>query len=174
MAEIKSTIDLIMERTKNLTMTAEEKRELRHRELTEKAKGWVVRYQDGVLGLEALQEEMKQEDEEPETLKKTLRTAILEMLDPEQDQERLFLLLSEVLHVEEPALTGALADYRTRKKDLLEKEAARFLAELKESGIGGSALTVNPNKVRGDQAAGEALKGEYRQQIARLMNGSIA
>ncbi len=46
MAEIKSTIDLIMERTRNLTMTEEEKEELRNKELTEKAKGWVVRYLD--------------------------------------------------------------------------------------------------------------------------------
>jgi len=174
MAEIRSTIDLIMERTKNLTMTSEEKKELRNRELAEKAKGWVVRYLDGVLALETLQEEMKKEDEDAKTLKKILATAISEMLDPEQDQERLFRLLTEVLHVEEPALTGALADYRTRKKKLLEKEAAEFLAELKESGIGGSALTVNPNKVRGDQAAGAALNGEYRRQIARMMSGLTA
>lgn len=171
MTEIKSTIDLIMERTKNLTMTAAEKKELRHRELTEKATGWVVRYLDGVLGLEALQEEMKQEDEEVETLKMILETAVLEMLDPEQDQERMFRLLTEVLHVEEPSLAGALADYRKRKENLLGKEAARFLAELEESGIGGSALNVNPNRAKGNQKAGAALKDEYRQQIARVMNG---
>ncbi len=125
-----------------------------------------------VLDLDALQEEIKQEDEDAETVKKMLRTAILEMLDPEQDQERMFRLLSDVLHVEEPALAGALADYRTRKNQLLEEAAAKFQAELKESGIGGSALTVNPNKVRGDQTAGAALKSAYRQQITRVTNRS--
>ena len=41
MAEIKSTMDLIMERTKNLTMTDEEKKKLQLDELRGKVRGWV-------------------------------------------------------------------------------------------------------------------------------------
>ena len=170
MAEIKSTIDLIMERTRNLTMTEEEKNELRMRELAEKAKGWVARYMAGILGLDAMKEEMK-DIGDTETLKKTLRSVVLEMLDPEQDQERPFQLLTELLHIEESALTDALADYRKQKESLQEKEAAKFLTKLRESGIGGSALTVNPSIARSDQKAGAALKEGYRQQIARVMDG---
>ena len=76
MGEIKSTIELMMERTKNLTMTGEEKAQLRQKELTEKAKGWLVRYLDGILSLENLKAEMMRESEDSRELKKIIQPVI--------------------------------------------------------------------------------------------------
>jgi len=168
MGEIKSTIELMMERTKNLTMTDEEKAELRRKELAEKAKGWLVRYLDGILSLEDLKAEMMQESEDVRELKKILRPMIKEYLDPERDQERLFLLLTGLFNVDASALAGALDAYRMRKKALNEKHAGEIRVHLGELGIKGAAVIPNPDKDRdsGDQA----LKDEFKDRIAALMD----
>jgi hypothetical protein len=56
MAEIKSTLDLIMERTRNLSMTPEEKEALRRKEWHSRIQGWLQRYLDGLMGTNSLKE----------------------------------------------------------------------------------------------------------------------
>jgi len=168
MGEIKSTIDLIMERTKNLTMTEEEKRQIRNKELKEKATGWVVRYLDGLVSLEDLRADMLQAGEPLDAVQPILRAVVGEHLDPEEDQERLFSLLVELLHSDRAALAEALDAYRTGKKILLKKCAGEVKNRLKAAGIGGTALIVNLNKDRESLAGVAALKDEYRDLVAHL------
>jgi len=59
MAEIKSTLDLVLERTRHLTLSAVEKGEIEVREALKKVSGYLSRYRDGVLSLEALLKEMR-------------------------------------------------------------------------------------------------------------------
>lgn len=47
MAKIKSTLDIVMERTRNLTITQEEKDALRRKELLDRVRGWVQALVDG-------------------------------------------------------------------------------------------------------------------------------
>ena len=56
MAEIKSTLDLVLERTKNLTLTEEEKKSLQRKELEGKIRGWGQKYLDGLMRLSAVNE----------------------------------------------------------------------------------------------------------------------
>jgi len=49
MGEIRSTLDIIMEKTKGLTMTEEEKREFKRREMAGKARGLIQKYVDGII-----------------------------------------------------------------------------------------------------------------------------
>lgn len=170
MGEIKSTIELMMERTKNLTMTGEEKAQLRQKELTEKAKGWLVRYLDGILSLETLKSEMMRESEDIRELKKILQPLIGEYTDPERDQERLFLLLIGLFDTDASALAGTLDTYRTQKKVLYEKLAKEIRVHLGELGIKGSAVVANPEKDRDWLAGDQVLKDEFRNRIAVLMD----
>ena len=52
MGEIKSTLDIIMEKTKGLTMSEEERTSFKEKELTGKVKGLVQKYINGFLRLE--------------------------------------------------------------------------------------------------------------------------
>jgi hypothetical protein len=148
-------------------MTGEEKAELRRKELTEKARGWLVRYLDGVLSLESLKAETMQESEEIGELKKILQPAIREYLDPERGQERMFLLLVGLLGMDAPELEGTLDTYRTEKKALYEKRAEEIRVHLEELGIKGSAVIANPDK-DGD-SGNQALKDAFRDRIAALI-----
>jgi hypothetical protein len=170
MGEIKSTIDLIMERTKNLTMTEEEKRQLQDKELREKVTGWVVRYLDGLDSLEDLRADMRQEGQRMDAVQRILKTVIREHLDPEEDQERLSSLLVDLLCADRVALAEALEAYRSRKKTLLKECAGEMKNRLKAAGIGGNALIVNLNKDEDSLNSMAALKDEYRDQIAHLLD----
>ncbi len=54
MAEIKSTLELIMEKTKNLTFSDEEKKALREKEVQGKVRGFITKFMDGVMNLDTL------------------------------------------------------------------------------------------------------------------------
>ena len=54
MGEIKSTLDIIMEKTKGLTMTEEEKTAFKSKEMEGKVKGALQKFLDGILDVERL------------------------------------------------------------------------------------------------------------------------
>ncbi len=55
MAEIKSTLDLVMEKTRNLRFSSQEKREIQMEEARRAFNGLLQKYLDGQLELEAVQ-----------------------------------------------------------------------------------------------------------------------
>ncbi len=59
MGEIKSTIDLVLEKTRNLTLSKEEKLGLAREELEKKIGGLLNRYLDNLLPISRLKEELK-------------------------------------------------------------------------------------------------------------------
>ena len=58
MGEIKSTLDIIMEKTKGLTMTEEEKEAFRKKETAGKVRGLFQRFLDGFIDAERLKDEI--------------------------------------------------------------------------------------------------------------------
>ena len=58
MGEIKSTLDIIMEKTKGLTMTEEEKEAFRNKETEGKVRGLLQRFLDGFIDAERLKDEI--------------------------------------------------------------------------------------------------------------------
>ena len=56
MAEIKSTLDLVMERTRHLTMSTEERAGQQKKDFEKKLNGLLQQYEDKVLALDELME----------------------------------------------------------------------------------------------------------------------
>ncbi len=61
MAEIKSTIDLIMERTKNLSASPQEREDYQRREREKHIRGLVLRLLDDSLTLDDIKDELAKE-----------------------------------------------------------------------------------------------------------------
>jgi len=55
MGEIKSTLDLVMEKTKHLSQSSEEKQAQRRKDIENRLRGMLQKYQDKVISLEHLQ-----------------------------------------------------------------------------------------------------------------------
>jgi len=71
-AEIRSTIDLIMERTRGMTLSEDEKGNLRREEFTRRARGLRLRLLDNPTGAEEILSALQSESEEDRALLQTL------------------------------------------------------------------------------------------------------
>ncbi|MEA1935353.1 MAG: hypothetical protein U9M96_00850 [Thermodesulfobacteriota bacterium] len=113
MAEIKSTLDIIMEKTNNLTMTEEEKEELRRTELAEKAKGWVQKYMDNLIKQEKLKSELKKEGKDKYSeLQKILKNELLERLQPDGDNVKIFQLIKGILDIKKDPFVKIINEFQ--------------------------------------------------------------
>lgn len=147
MAEIKSAIELAMERTKNLVMDEEEKRALARKELDVRVRGVVRRHLEGLTGVSGFRgefENLKGDDEE----KKTVLLAILfEELDLRRENGVVLDLLDVVNGRLDPALREELHSIR---RQFLEEMASqedgargRILERLSMAGISGEGIEPN-------------------------------
>jgi hypothetical protein len=141
MAEIKSTLDLIMEKTRNMTLSEEEKNEIRQQELIRKIKGWIQKYEGNVLNLEAIQSEIeKDEATRRNELKKALKYEILQRIELDKDNSRFLQLLETICGIETEVIVTMIDQFR----NTLEAERVAIIKELchrlEERGISGTAV----------------------------------
>ncbi len=144
MAEIKSTLDIIMEKTKGLTMTDEEKKELKRKEMAGKVKGLVQKISDGFMGLDGLKKELAALGKGHEDmLRVIMMSEIAGRIQPEGDNEPLMEILEKTIGMD----TGPIRDFFADSQRKLEKEKVargkRLMKRLKKKGISGSAVIPN-------------------------------
>ena len=144
MGEIKSTLDIIMEKTKGLTMTEEEKRDLKRRELSGKVKGLVQKYIDGIIDLDRIESEVA---EAGEGEKKIFRRAMIEetvgRIVPGQDNEAVLSILDKTTGVHMVPVRKIIADFESRMQEEKKMRENAYMTKLKEKGIWGSAVIPN-------------------------------
>lgn len=145
MAEIKSTLDLVMERTKHLSLSKEEKEEQRLSEIRGGFRGLVQKYQSQILTRERFEAELSQLQERHE-LKDNgpFVDEIVNRIDLEQDNGFYLALLNEIFRIDAEGIRSLLDDYR----DSVEKETAERAGLIKEElqanhAISGSAVSPN-------------------------------
>jgi hypothetical protein len=147
MAEIKSTLDLIMEKTKHLTLSEKEKRELAREEQARKVPGYVRKVLDGLLSPHGLLQEL---DAVPESLRDDIRRELircfLEEFDLTDRGQESLQALQELSGSPSPAwldqLRNLLVEFTASRKELLTAEAERMRGELAAMGIAGSAVVA--------------------------------
>jgi hypothetical protein len=165
MPEIKSTLDLIMEKTKNLSMTEEERQELRLKELQAKVKGWMQRYLDGLIDTATVQEHLAGMPEEQTVALDFFRKAALTHIELEGNNERILRFLQEVLCEDIGPLSQRIESFKTEKK----KQQAGFtkdaLHDLEEKGIRGSAVMPNLNQYPHWQAWRASARESFMQSL---------
>jgi len=146
MAEIKSTLDLIMERTKNLTMTKEEKASLHRKEAEGKAKGWIQRYKDGLIDLDHLKPEIEKELPSDPELSGILRSQVLDSITLNEDNSKLLIILRDILGIDTKDIELEIQSAKHELESLRAKRIAVIAEELRKKEIYGSAVVPNPNR----------------------------
>jgi len=143
MAEIKSTFDLIMEKTRGMTMTEDEREEARRKELSGKVRGLLQKYLDGRMDRKALGEELAGlPAEDRKTLKGILVRECADRINPEGDNRRLVAAFWAAGIDPEP-FEALLGDFR-RELDLERRVRERAMrAVLAKRGISGEAVIPN-------------------------------
>jgi len=171
-AEIRSTMDIIMEKTKGLTMSEEEKKALKEQELQGKVRGLIQKLTDGALNLEQVAAEMASIAEKDRALAhEILRDEVLARIQPGDENESLVQILELVLGIDSAAVKAKIGEWNRvflEKRGAREKELQR---ELEEKGIHGSAVVPNlgadPGWAEGKSKIGQRLKKELASLIER-------
>jgi hypothetical protein len=149
MAEIKSTLDIIMEKTKGLTMTEEEKETFRKKETEGKVRGLLQRFLDGFIDSERLRNEIGGLGEKRYAVaRETLLRECMGRMEPGADNTILLDALENAVGLDIAPVQKIILDYN---QDLAQKKMDRKQVLQKNlEGLGISGTAVIPN-IHADQ-----------------------
>ena len=170
MAEIKSTLELVLEKTKHLSLSAEEKAEMQLRDFLKKLTGYVERILDGTLVPEKLLEEI---EAQPQELRDRARKGVARHMSDALDlSPRSDPLMAALELLAEPDWSTLLAEvkscrssYRESRDVAWQQAQNRALASLAAAGIRGSAVVA---KLEGTPSW-EAEDSQLRQPCEELL-----
>ena len=145
MEEIKSTLDLVMEKTRHLTLSQEEKEEQKHIEVNKRLKGLLQKYQDNLLKKEHLEKELDSLRKAYDLkVDKMLSRMLLDGLKLGHKNEFLLEMLNEICGLDISGLETLLHDFRDAVGFASEKRIKEVKADLAEKRfISGSAVVPN-------------------------------
>ena len=177
MAEIKSTLELALERTKKMVISEKEKEEIRQKKLLEKAKTLFHRYREGHAPLGELRKEIERMDEKTSAaVKDLLLSKWIDALSLKDEDER---LISGIEWLKNGCLEETLqqfrqlcSQYRGEMEKIRQETRTQLVEALKREGIVGSAIELN---VEGNPLWKEAVKkldhlyGEKLEEIRKRL-----
>ena len=146
MAEIKSTIDLIMERTKTLSASPEEREAFHRQEREKRIRALVQRLLDDSLSVDDVKGELEKEKKNGRAIEamEHLKRALAGHVDPESDNDRLFRLIRELVGTPEEKLRADLLTGREECESWKNSVMQSLRKDLEAKGIAGSAVLPHP------------------------------
>lgn len=172
MDEIKSTLDLVMERTKHLSLSGEEKRSQKSDEARSRINGIIQKCIDGSMACDRFTTEYDRLKQELNLTDDTSVIAeIFQRLDPEGENGLLLNLLEE-LGVKTLSEVKALLDHSKSKYVTAAADRQKKLSEeLKlDYHISGSAVVPNVKADAGWLKETEALRKKFCDKLFELQN----
>ena len=170
MAEIKSTLDLVMERTKNLTLSSEEKQAQKDKEITNRIKGLVQKLQDGMLAAGQFDEvygKLKKDAELPDN--RLLAGEILTRLDPGQDNQILLAALEESCRIDMAPIRSIISDFRDAADRAARERSAKLKDDLVQNHfISGTAVLPNIEADEHWQQTAQDLQRQFQQRLRQV------
>jgi hypothetical protein len=169
MAEIKSAIELAMERTKNLVMSDEEKKEFARKDAEDKLKAVVRRFQEGMIDAAAFARDYNEIDGTDAYKRGIIVDIVVQEFESTTERERLFSLLELLGERRGPELAEEVRllrmwfekELKFREGDIREK----ILSRLADIGISGSAVRPNLAEWEESQDAAREIGVSIRDRI---------
>ena len=173
MGEIKSSIELAMERTKKFATSEKEKEEIKQKEVLQKATSLFHRYREGHLPLNNILKEIgRMEKKTAIMVKEFLLSQWIDALSLEDEDERIFKgiesLKGRSIDEVKQKFHSLLSQYLSEKEKVKEKVKVQSTEALKKDGIYGSA--VEP-KIEGNEIWKkeiEKLSHSYRIKLEEI------
>lgn len=169
MSEIKSTLDLVLEKTKHLNLSLEEKHEQRHAEFVQKVKGTVQKYYDKLIKKDPTKEELiSLQKEYGFDYKELLIAETSAKIGIDSDNHLLFGLLEDVCDVKVDGIKNLCADYRQRIASATEDavtNAKKLFSE--KHAISGSAVVPNLEADEAFRLVMRELRRSFSEELSR-------
>jgi len=175
MGEIKSTLDLVLEKTKNLTLSSEEKEEQKQKEIENRIKGMLQKYQDGMLSKSQLISDYEILKTDYNMLQNnTLIIEITQRIEPDRDNRPLLEILQECGAIDTAAIETIIENFRKAYRAASQNRIKRLKENLAQQyNISGSA--VLPNLAADEQWRQEAreMRAGYVDQLDRVKDNLL-
>ena len=173
MGEIKSTLDLVMEKTRNLTLSDEEKQVQKLKETESRIKGLLQKLQDGLLtriqfiaDYESLKKESNLQND------KLLVDEVLTRLDPARDTEIWLNILEECCGLETASFRAVIDEYQKVYNQGVTKRTLQLKEHLAQKhSIAGSAVIPNLEADEQWQQAAQNMRRQFESKLNRVADG---
>lgn len=172
MGEIKSTLDLIMEKSKGFTMSEEEKKIFKEQGIARKIKGLVQRRLDALITGERFRAEvtsLRKESREEEMVGLLLKRELIGRIELWKDNQLLLNLLERELGEDPGSVKKVFQEYDGKAARLLESCMNELKEKLKGRGISGSAVMPN---IESDQDWNEAFQ-RLKEDLRVALNANL-
>jgi hypothetical protein len=171
--EIKSTLELALERTKKISISEEEREKIKQKETLQKVNGFFHRYKEGRLPLNEILRDIERMDEKARALsEEILLSQWIDALSLNEEDERLLrgieALKGREIDDERAKLHHLLSQYQREKDRVKEEVTVRSTEALKRDGISGSAVEpkLEGNELWKDE--NEKLEYSYRMKLENI------
>lgn len=167
MGEIKSTLDLVMERTRHLSLSAEEKASQQRADFEKRLQGLLQQYADDALSAAGLKEKVADLQTRTQMREKPpLIRAVVGRIDPDRDNGRWLDLLADMAPGVCKPLEAALSSYHRQRDELIHAGRTRLREHLaRELGIQGTAVVPNAAKDTATREGLSSLQQRIRDRI---------
>jgi len=172
MAEIKSTLDIIMEKAKKFSVTEEEKQGFKRQELESKIKGLVQKALDGILDSDRFQVEMAAlQAKEKDLVDQILKDEVVARLEVEAKSEALLKMLEYAAGPVKAGVKKILADFEGQTARQKDSRRKTLLESFKKKGVSGSGVLPNldadPEWARVRSEMRRQLQEEIRERLRK-------
>lgn len=167
MGEIKSTLDLVMEKTKNLSLSNEEREQQKNTEIKSRLRGLVQKFQDNILSADNFRSDYQRLKKEYErTNNSHLIAEICSQILPGKDNRALFDLLAEFKASGFEGLKSALQEFQTVLDTAAEQRRRILKDQLAQTHfISGSAVVPNLENDAEWRQTSEKIKQKYNRLL---------
>ncbi|MBN1931233.1 MAG: hypothetical protein JW786_06455 [Desulfobacterales bacterium] len=169
MAEIKSTLDLIMEKTKHLTLTQEEKEKQTFEEFRKKLNGLLKKFEEGIYTNIEFDSELKELQKHYEiTEKKIVIRAIADEINLDQDNTLLLTLLKNTYGSDVNPIQSVLDHYQTAIYQITQERIQQIKKNMaREHSISGSAVVPDLEEDAVWLEANQTIRSNFDQLLSQ-------
>ena len=174
MGEIKSTLDLVMEKTRHLSLSEDEKKAQQKDDTKKALKGFILKYRDHFIQQEPFEKELNRLSELNNIdARPVLVAELLDEIDPDQNNTPLITLLKNVCKIDTAPLESILNEYGERVTLAKDERVAEIKERLlKTREVSGTAVVPNLESDTDWNAQIGSVRDAYRkrldQEIAKI------
>ncbi len=172
MAEIKSAIELAMEKTKQMQLSSEEKEKIKEDEIHSKAQGLVNRFLEIDFHLKEVKKELLKYNPDQRKEVETLMLRYLsEAIRLDRENDRVFDGIEDFQKEKgntNQKIKDLLKSYRERKKIEYQNMVQKIQLRLETQGISGSAVQPKPEGSREWEETLAQFKKPFEKQLQVL------
>jgi hypothetical protein len=169
MGEIKSTLDLVMEKTKHLTQSREERAQQTLKEARQRIRGLIQKYQDNWLDQDRFAIELdKMIKAYDVNINDILRNELLDALDVNRDNKPQLALLKDICDMDITGFESVYDGYMDELQLMTQERNQVLINDLAEKqSIAGSAVVPNVETDKIWQANVVEINNKFSQLLVR-------